>query len=370
MKKQRVNEKAELEKIQEKTLILRRKTEEPFSVRLRPYREGEEAGMIACVREEYGNTYFKQWFYSPGRIRQEKETGAITFLVAESEEDGIVGILILKQFAPEEAMCEIASLILRRKYRGYGLAQPFLQYGLDIILSRSYSAAICLPVLFHKITQRLMYRLELRATGMLLNVCDLECITHSYENGRNRKHSLGIQVRAMEKRDAGTLYIPAEHREFAGRIYDSLGVVWQMADEHENEKVEEEWSRKYSVISWKNDSLQKSLEICIYCVGQDLEKQIRRLHSRHPLVGAQTAVLFLNCNDPQAVRGYEILHKMGYFFTGFKPLCSDREYMVLHHPGEIRIYFEDYQVSEDFASMIEYLKSCYEERVQNVSKEP
>jgi hypothetical protein len=69
----------------------------------------------------------------------------------------------------------------------------------------------------------------------------------------------------------------------------------------------------------------------------------------------------LNCNDPGAVWAYETLQNMGYFFTGLKPLCSEREYMVLHHEGEVEIYFEDYWVSGEFANLIRYVEACYKE---------
>jgi hypothetical protein len=126
----------------ERILHLQNAQGNPLKLRLRRYHEGDEAGMIACVRDEYGDTYFKRGFYDPEYLKKEAEEH-ITFLVAETEEDGIAGMLILKSFAPEESMCEIASQIFRKKYRGYGLAMPFFEYGMEILLNRDYSAAYC-----------------------------------------------------------------------------------------------------------------------------------------------------------------------------------------------------------------------------------
>jgi len=335
-----------------------------FTVRLRVGREGDEEGMIACIRDEYGQTYFKQSFYEPEFIRREAVNGSITSLVAETEEDGIIGMLILKQFYPEEDMCEIASQIFRKKYRGYGLAMPFLRYGMDILLSRGYSAAFCLPVLFHDMTQRLLYRLGLRAVGIILNVFDMDRIPHSYQNGRNRKHSQGIQVRALGKRDAGILYIPAEHQAFCGKIYDSLGVSYRMEEPPAEGVCPEE-----TILTYKNDALQQSLEIRIHKAGKDLEQKIRAIHVRYPLCGKQTAGIFLNCNDPQAVWAYRFLIKQGYFFTGLKPLCSEKEYMVLHHPGQVETVFEDYRVSNEFGSLIKYIEACCQKRITDQGRE-
>ena len=334
----------------ERKVQLTNKEGRKLTVTLREYRHGDEEGMIACIRDEYQETYFKRAFYSPEYLKEEAESGRTTFLVAQTRAGEIAGMLILKEFVPEESMCEIASQIFRKKYRGYGLAMPFFEYGMEILPDRDYSAACCLPVLFHDTTQRLLYRLGLRATGFVLNVFDMEHIVHSYQNDRNSKHSQGIQIRAVEKQDAGTVYVPTAHREFCRSIYESLGVTCHMA------KVQEEclWNMPpVSGLSHTQNALQNSLEIRVSSIGLDLPDRIGALHEKYPLRGRQTANIFLNISDSNAVWAYHSLSDMGYFFTGLKPLCSDREYMVLHHPGEVRIFMEDYALSDEFKKLAE-----------------
>lgn len=346
----------------QKMLNLTDRTGKSLKVCLRPYREGDAEGMIACIRDEYGDSYFKRGFYDPSYIHRKAEEGEITFLVAETRETTIVGMLILKQFCPEEEMCEIASQIFRKRYRGYGLAMPFFEYAMSILLSRPYSAAFCLPVLFCDVTQRLLYRLGLRATGAVLNVFDTARISHSYNNGRNTKLSQGIQIRAVGKRDAGNLYLPPEHWSFCQKLYDRLGVDYRLT-EHTGKSLLEKSDTipaQLSQITYKNDVMHSSLEIRIHHAGVDLEQRIRELHSRYPLRGRQTAGVFLNCSEPQAVQAYQILRKYGYFFTGLKPLCSEREYLVMHHPGEVEICFEDYCLSGEFSGLLGYIRACYE----------
>lgn len=327
-----------------------------ISFSLREYRPGDEEGMISCIRDEYGNTYFKRDFYNPSYFKKETESGHITFLVAETKEGRIAGMLALKSFETGEGICEIASQIFRKEYRGYGLAFPFFEYGMEILERRHYSAAYCLPVLFHDVTQRLLYRLGLRATGFLLNVFDMQRITHSYRNGRNTKHSQGIQVRAMEKRDAGKIYLPEEHRAFCRRIYESLEVAYCMAEEGTDEgKIPSVSGLEF----WQNER-QSSLEIQLYSVGMDLEEQLQQIYRKFPLIRRQTANLLLNIGDENAVWAYEKLKGAGYFFTGLKPLCRNGEYMILHHPGEVAVHFQDYVLSEEFSCLAEYVRVQYE----------
>lgn len=342
----------------EKKLTLTNSRGDSLTLLLRQYREGDEEGMIACIKDEYGDTYFKRNFYDPEYLKKEAKEGAITMLIAETEDDGIAGMLLLKQFYPQETMCEIASQIFRKKYRGYGLAMPFFDFGMEILLSRAYSAAFCLPVLFHDVTQRLLYRLGLKATGMVMNVFDMDHIDHSYSNGKNCKHSQGIQVRALGKGDAGRLYLPKEHQDFCRSIYETLGVRYQLTGERDGGI----FFPAHSVIAYKNDEFQQSLEIHILQVGANLQGHVERIHDRYSLTGRQTANIFLNINDPWAIWAYHVLRQLGYFFTGFKPLCSEREFMVLHNCGQIPIYFEDYVLSSEFSHLAEYIKTCYEER--------
>lgn len=344
----------------ERMLELKNREGKSLTVCLRQYRKGDERGIIECIRDEYGDTYFKRNLYLPKQIQKEARSGHMTFLVAETLSGELAGMLILKQFYPSESMCELASQIFKKQYRGYGLAMPFFEYGMDILKSRHYSAAYCLPVLFHDTTQRLLYRMGLRATGFVLNVFHMEKIIHSYKRDCNKKHSQGIQIMAVEKRNAGIVYLPLEHREFGQRVYDSLGAVchiWEEATEGCGRK--EDSAKKFfdvSKMEWKQDAVQSSLEIYIHRVGGDLPRQMEKLHRKYPLKGMQTINVFLNINDPNAPWAYRVLTEMEYFFTGLKPLCSDKEYMVLHNAGMVESFLDEYQLSEEFDRLRNYIK--------------
>lgn len=343
----------------ERHLTLKNERGDVLEVLIRPYRPGDEHAMLCCIWDEYKDTYFKRDFYSPSYLANQAQNGSIRFYVADTCDDGVAGMMILKQFAPEESMCEIASQIFRKKYRGYHMSMPFFEYAMSILEHDDYSSVYCLPVLFHDITQRAMEKLGLHATGFIMNVFDMDNIVHSYDNGRNEKHSQGIQVKAHRKKDVGIIYIPAEHWMFVEEMYKTLGVTYRIIDCKPGimEKIPEK-----SVLSYKEDSVQHNLEIRIHIAGQDLKQKICELHEAFPLRGKQTAGIFLNCSDLNAVWAYETLRKLGYFFTGMRPLCGKNEYMVLHNPGDVKIVFEDYHVNTEFARLLSYVKECYVKR--------
>lgn len=347
-----------------KRVQLRNKADNILHVTFRPCKPEDAELLIQCIQGEYGDTYFKRSFYEPEYLRQRMEDGSILFMVAETDERQIAGMLILKSFYPTESMCEIASQIFIKKYRGYHMAYPFFCYAMDILKKKSYSAAYCLPVVFHDITQRLLYRLGLRATGFILNVFDLSVIHHSYQNGRNVKHSQAVQIMPMGKRTIGKLYVPVEHQEMVEEIYRNLGILCEFADSDVQSESDAQFQSNVpapkvlkKAIIWTNDEVQSNCEIMVKTVSDSLECEIKSIERRYLENDRQTFNVFLNMNDPQAVQGYHMLRKMGYFFTGIKPLCSENEYMILHNAKKIPIFGEDYILTEEFRRLWNYIQS-------------
>ncbi len=317
--------------------------------RIRKYKVGDEKGMIECIRSEYGDTYFRRTFYSVKHIRAEVEKGHMNFFIIQTMLGKIVGMAVLKESAQEEGMGEIASLIIKKEYRGYGLAEQMFAYVIKQAGKEDYGAVLSLPVLYHDMTQRLLCRQGFCGTGFLLNVFDGEQIVHSYDNGRNKKHSLGVLVMAQKKKNAGSLYLPPEHEGFCTDIYDRLGVTY-LAETAKDGKV----LPTHTAFSCNNNEQQHSLEIRINKVGANMQAVIRQIHKQYPLAEKQTANVLLNINDKNAVTAYRILEKEGYFFTGLKPLCGEFEYLIMHHPGVVEIYPEDYTLSPEFRTLLSY----------------
>lgn len=316
---------------------------------LRPFEDRDAEGIIACIRDEYGETYFKRDFYNPEFIKKMHGEGAITFLVAQTGEGEIAGILALKSFFPSETMCEVASEIFRKKFRGYGLAEPVLGYGLETIACQCYSAAYALPVTFHSITQRILQKLGMTATGFILSVFRTECVHSSYQYGRCQKHSQGIQIKPMEKNDAGNIYLPEELAPIAGRIYTRLGVDYKI---DASDDVPDKKTRLY----FTNDTRHRNGSITVLRPGFDLKEQLDRILEKYRDVPLQTFNVFLNISDPAAVQAYRVLEKSGFFFTGFKPLCSEREILVMHYANGVEPYVEDYSLSDEFKQLLDDIR--------------
>ena len=57
------------------------KTGEKRRFILRPFAPGDERGMIACIRDEYGDSYFKRDFYDVEKLREKAQGGHYVFFV-------------------------------------------------------------------------------------------------------------------------------------------------------------------------------------------------------------------------------------------------------------------------------------------------
>lgn len=332
-----------------------------LTVILRTCEPGDEEGMIACIRDEYGETYIKPDFYEPAYLRKAAGSGTYTFLVAQTNAGEIAGILVLETSGQGEMLCEIESLFIRKKYRGYGLSFPLLQYGTELLQKekRGYAVACSRPVLFHPVTQKALYRMGFRATGFLLNIFDAAKTVPSFGRGKQSKYSVGLQLLPLGKKDAGMLYAPPEHSAFLEKIYRGLPMNFQMGQSDGNGR------RKMPAVSellCRQDRRQKSLEIWIRHIGADLPGRMEKIQTTYALTGKQTANVLLNINERGAVWAYGQLTKRGYFFTGIKSMGNAGEYMALHHPGEVECFFEEFAVSPEFAEILNYVGRQYERR--------
>lgn len=364
--------------------LFHRETGERLEISFRTLEDRDTDGVIACIRDEYGDTYFKRDFYNPKFIREEHREGIITFLVAVTDLDEVAGIMILKKFYPYESMIEIATQIFKKKYRGYGLAEHMFDYGMKLLQEMPCSAVYSLPVTFHGISQRLLRMRGLIGCGFIFSVFDMEKIQQSYGKRRNLKHSQGIQILAKDKTDAGTLYIPQEQRGFTGWLYKKLGVRFRLADAegdagygagssgsgnagnragscvHGYKENQDVSCQVMKTIDW----VQSSAAITIYKTGDGLKAYLESVLEEYGSLPRFTLNVFLNVNDPGAVAAYYLLKEKGFFFAGYKPLCSENEYMVMNNPLEVPIIFKDYVLTEEFRDLIQYMEVFYEERQQ------
>ena len=78
----------------------------------------------------------------------------------------------------------------------------------------------------------------------------------------------------------------------------------------------------------------------------------------------QTFNILLNMNNKAANMAYEKLKSIGYFFTGIKPICSEKEIMIMNNPKDTAINFDTFAVTNKFSKIKNYVKKYYDRRIE------
>ena len=323
-----------------------------ISVCFRKFQPSDATEIVKLIRDEYGEKYHKRRLYDPDYIIQQNESGDLKFHVAELDGGEVIGCLALKR---EGTAYSIATGIILKHYRRYGMFFPFAKYiAAQIRKLENVSAIYCRMILYHNVTQKLMARLGLKACAFVPSLILADKFQHSYDRDDNLKLTLGIMIRKASKHNAGKIYLPVEQIKIAQDIYNSLKVKYEI-DSAENILADK------SKISVDNDAVQQNCTIAIDFAGADLINQIRAVHDKFSGT-YQTFNIFLNISDKSAVTAYNELIKLGYFFTGLNPICSDKEIMILHNPRNVPIKFDELKLINEFEFLREYVKKMYESR--------
>ena len=332
---------------------------------LRGFKAGDEEGIISCIEDEYGDTYFKRDFYNKDWISKNAVGDRYLFFVAETDGE-IVGMTILTLFTDGANYIEPASQILKKEYRGYGLSDKFVDYVFAIAEGLRPNSLFVHAVTFHKITQSLCEARKMIPTGFRLGTFLTKDIVNSYELRDCVKYSEGIMVKAVGKKSAGIIYLPAEISDFGRKIYDCLGASYEIRNSVE---IEDYYIRDKSQLTVKYDNLQKNVFVTLEKVGKDLSDEIKKIIDAFDKAEPWTMQVTLSISTPDAFYAYAELKKLGMFFSGLKPLCSEEECMYMQWTGNIKLNMDQYVLTSSFDELRKDIEGFYSSRIMGENNE-
>ena len=341
---------------------------------IRPFKCGDEAGIIDCIREEYGDTYFKRDFYDPEKVRKYAETGHTHFFVMEH--DGFVaGMVILAVFDDGEDYVEPATHILRKKYRGTILGASLAYYALEMGESLRPCCLFVHAVTFHKGTQTLCENYGMVPVGFRLGTFLTSRMSNSYKLGRSEKYAEGVMILPVTKKDAGIVYLPEEIAEYGRRIYGRLGVRAEIRTAYETgtdlSRESAEAMKAIETIKTmeeepqlqiRTDSLQRTVLVRVLSSGRKIADKMRELIDSFREEKGWTIQITLSTSSPAVFYEYDQLRRLGFFFTGLKPLCGAEEQMYMQWLGDMQLYMEDYALTDSFRILCEEIEDFYRNR--------
>lgn len=326
-----------------------------ITVSFRPFQLRDASAVVDLIRDEYGDTYRKRAMYDTDYIVRQCAEKNLFLYVAELSNGKIIGTLGVKRSLPEDTSCSIVTGVILKPYRRYGIFFPLIKYvAAKIHNLDNVSAVQCQSLMYHDITQRLVYKLSLKPCGFIASVAIAETFRHSFDKVANEKLSLGIFIRKRSKHDVGKIFLPAELSDVARKIYDDLRLKVEVSNDGAP-------LRGTSKLLCTNDERQQACTIEILSAGEDFVEQLKAIHAKHSGL-LQTFNVFLNISDATSIAAYDALKKLGYFFTGLQPACKRHEVMILHNPCRVEIDFDTLTIIPAFEPLKDYVKHSYESR--------
>ena len=310
--------------------------------------------LSVCIREEYQDTYSDARLYDVDALVSMVEEEKLMTAAAIREDGEPVAVINLKECPPFDGVGDLSMHVVRRGFRGYGVGTPLVQYIVNLPETGRLTGMISHSATFHSISQHESFRVGLRPCGALYSQHDNALLSHSFDKV-GVKQTFLVAARAGSKRDAGMLYLPREHRDFAADCYRSMDVTYCMAEQAsclaEDTQLQFWQDAHHQTLTIKADRCGKDLK-------EKVEELLRRWEGSCPL---ETASIFLNCSDPSAQAGYRILRELGFRFAGLHPLCRSGEYLILHHPMKVEVPFDQMYVDDGYRVVFDYLRNHFDD---------
>lgn len=369
--------------------LTNKKTNEQKTYLLRTFRPGDYEGIIACVKEEHGDTYFKKYFYDK-ELFQEKALGdEYVFFVAEelfdegekTDFDPIAGIEILRLFTKNgDDYIEPASQMIRKRHRGFYLSEALVDYTFYVAKSLEPAALFVHTAMYHSITQHVCESYGMEPVGFEIGSFLTEVMQNSFTMEKIKKYSAGILCYPVEKKNAGDVYLPAELKDYAKTIYDTLGATYHIFTEDEVTSADGIEAREAfydnkdcfqdSSLIYVSDENEVNHYITIDArrAGRDLYDRIKEImdgYLKHSPTNPKAYVfhLILDIDTPAFFKQYQRLKEMGFFFGSMQPLCGEHERVFLYWVGDLELHMEDYRVTDKFSAIRDRIQKFYKNRM-------
>lgn len=306
--------------------------------------------VIRCLRSAFGDSYIKEEMYSPDKILDMQRYGDIHLYIAMAEDSTAAGIMGWEEVAMFPGTAELCTLVVRPEYGGSGLGEALIRFAYDIVRQLNITSVFSYPIASHIKAQRCIEKLQPVCCGFLPSVFSIDKFKNGEIGHKNPKDSLTIVSFNINKKDAGVLYLKEEYHALAAATYSSLGASFKATEQLGPPKAEK------TCYEYRYDNTHSTLYLNVNSVGRDFEQLVSELIS-HRSNAIFTAELCLNISDSSAVYAAQILEREGFFFTGFHPLCKDREYCVYHFAGEVPFDIDDLDYIESQKIFADCIKS-------------
>ena len=195
-------------------------------VEIRALRADEAAGLVACFRRCYGDSYVMPDFYDESSIRRRLEEGTLRSMVAVDPVDGIVGHMALTVRDPGAQAVDAGNTVVDPRHRGGHLAARLGASLVELCREQGFAGFLHYPTTAHPVMQRLAVQGGGIETGLMLGYIPSGTEYRDVPGAVHGDRLAAVVVYQPIAADRScAVFVPRRYATMLERLYRKCGLV-------------------------------------------------------------------------------------------------------------------------------------------------
>ena len=281
--------------------------------------EADVIEAIRCIYAEYGYSYsYERLYYVNSFMTLIKSKEIMSFL-AVNDHGQTAGHFLLAFSDLYKNMPEVSTVVIKKEFRGLGLFAKFMDYCDEVGKQQGFRALMGQPVTYHPMSQKAFLRAGYTATSLLMSYINPE-IESEYNKGGERL-GLSVSVKVLDKDSLSTIYVPEEIKGFVQKIYERLGMKYDLCQSDEKDDFTE--------MSAETSTALKMSKFIVRSAGNDIEKEFRQAIMDAIKQKSEMIELVLCLNSKSCAYAYEVAKKCEFSLSGIIPGAENGDYIIM-----------------------------------------
>ncbi len=304
---------------------------------------------INCIHNEYKYSYAYEDLYKLNKFKSKIISGEMLSYLVINEHKQVAGHFALFQSDVFKNMPELATVIVRKEFRGMHIGERVFEYGVNEAIRHGKSALCVQPTAYHIGTQKICNRLDFTPTGFLFQYVN-EDIQSEY-NTKETRLDLALGVKLL-KPQSFRIYCPYIIKNLVSTIFNHM--------KSDVEFLTEKETYEESVMNVAVNDRMKSAKVVVEIAGDNFEERLEevyRIRKQHKLEMVEAIVSMENFSIHSA---FIKLKKAGFIFAGIMPGSDSGVYLIMQHLYERMPRFDEIVTIEPYTSLLKEIREIDE----------
>ncbi len=316
------------------------------------YTPDDHTGFVECINDFYCGGYPYDRYLTSEYLNRKTGDGSMIVTLAKNKDGRIVGTSAAQKL---KGVFDGSILLMLRsvltEYRGKGVASKQEDYLLDQV-KKYYGDSLSLyaDVMTHNdISQKTLTRQGFVLCGLRMMLYKSEIMVPKLNYPKGTKMSQAVYCKAINHKDV-SLFAPEKHKELIKSIYEKLGVPCSFS---EYADIPDDL-RRIGMYNISEKPKHSSAEFYIERPAEDFD-MVFMPKIKEYLKNGSTCVAYINACFSEGLAVYEKLQKIGFYFTGIKPLSLNGEYIIMSQSDNCSVDHKSTVLYENQFDLINYI---------------